>query len=97
MKNAQGNYVNDWVLNLKSMLENLGFAYMLDVNEISLMQLNIIIQRTYDNYIQFWFSEIDTPSKLLSYKLFKETFKSEKYLNCIDNAKFRDALSMFCP
>jgi hypothetical protein len=95
MKNIHGNCVNEYAINVKTLLENLGFSSMFNNDEISFAQLNTIIQRVYDQYIQHWFNEIETASKLEAYKLFKDTFTCEKYLNCIENLKHRTAFKRF--
>jgi exonuclease III len=95
MKNAHGMFVNEWTVNLKKLLDNLGFAYLLNSNDIEYQQLNSVIQRIYDQYIQQWFSEIGTLNKLESYRLFKDSFTCEKYLSCVDNTKYRVALTRF--
>lgn len=48
MKNAHGMFVNEWTVNLKKLLDNLGFAYLLNSNDFEYQQLNIVIQRIYD-------------------------------------------------
>lgn len=95
MKNAHGMFVNEWTVNLKKLLDNLGFAYLLNSNDFEYQQLNIVIQRIYDQYIQQWFGEVGTLNKLESYRLFKDSFTCEKYLSCVVNTKYRVALTRF--
>ena len=68
---------------------------MIDKNIVSRLDLNLIIQRIHDQYIQTWFSELDQPPKLLTYRLFKTSFCYEPYLSRINNYNLRTCLSRF--
>ena len=50
-------------------------------------------QRLRDQYVQNWYECINSQSKLEYYCKFKNCFKYEKYLDVVDNAKYRIALS----
>ena len=51
------------------------------------------VQRLKDQYIQNWFSDINTNRKLVLYKDFKINFSHEYYLDVISVQKFRHALA----
>lgn len=95
MKNATGNYVNDWTINVKHLLENLGFAYLWNNTNVTKLQLNSVIQRIYDQYIQQWYTELSNSRKLETYCIFKDCFVNEKYLHCVNNINYRVALTRF--
>ena len=44
-----------------------------------------MVQRIKDQYIQNWFSQLDTFAKLDTYRTFKSTFELEKYIKCLNN------------
>ena len=56
LKSNNGAFTNSWTNNL---LRELGLPYMIDKNSVSRLDLNLIIQRIHDQYIQTWFSELD--------------------------------------
>jgi hypothetical protein len=95
LKDVNGIHINSWFINLKSMLNELGFSYLCNKVNIEPIEIQSVIQRIYDQYLQNWCSELDNFSKLDSYKLFKCDFVEEKYLSCIENTKHRIALSRF--
>ena len=93
LKNNNNNYVNTWTQKVQSLLNNLGLGYMWELRSLDDININTIIQRIYDNYLQSWFSEIEAFSKLQTYKVFKNEFGMEKYLLCVKNDKHRISLS----
>lgn len=82
-----------WASELKSMLNDLGFSYLWNIDTITNIQLQKVIERLYDQYLQKWFGELSTMSKLSTYNVFKSEFVLEKYLTCITNEKHRIALT----
>jgi len=95
LKSNNGAFTNSWTNNVHNLLRELGLPYMIDKNIVSRLDLNLIIQRIRDQYIQTWFSELDQPSKLLTYRLFKTSFCFEPYLSRINNYNLRTCLSRF--
>ena len=57
------------------------------------LQLQMVIQRLYDQYMQRWYGYINQSAKLSTYKTFKTQFRFEKYLSCVYTEKHRVALS----
>ena len=90
-----GAFTNSWTSNVHNLLRELGLPYMIDKNIVSRLDLNLIIQRIHDQYIQTWFSELDQSPKLLTYRLFKTSFCFEPYLSRINNYNLRTCLSRF--
>ena len=82
-----------WASELKSMLNDLGFSYLWNADTITSIQLQKVFERLYDQYLQKWFSELRTMSKLSTYNSFKSGFAIEKYLSCNTNEKYRIALT----
>ncbi len=66
-----------WVYKVKSLLDNLGFSYSWNRNDVSKLQLNMVIQRLYDQYLQSWFGDIAISAKLSTYATFKSGFSME--------------------
>jgi hypothetical protein len=87
--------INSWTIKLKTMLSDLGFAYLWNLRNISVYHIKSVIQRIYDHYLQSWCSDVSTFSKLESYRIYKLDFRSENYLNCVNNTKYRNSLSRF--
>ena len=87
LKGENGSYLNDWAKHVKSLLDNLGFSFLWNDQNITKLQLESVIQRVYDSFYQQWYSEINTSSKLVTYKRIKEHFEFERYLECVINNK----------
>jgi len=68
---------------------------VIDKNIVSRLDLNLIIQRIHDQYIQTWFCELDQSPKLITYRLYKISFCYEPYLSRIYNYNLRTCLSRF--
>ena len=88
-------YNYGWMAHVKKLLDDLGFSYLWNNLDFSRSQLNMLIQRLNDQYLQSWFVEISESPKLCTYQKFKTEFVSEKYLNCVTNIKQRIALTRF--
>ena len=52
---------------------------------VSCVILNDIVQRIKDQYIQNQFSQLENYAKLDTYRIFKSTFETEKYITCLNN------------
>ena len=61
--------------------------------KVKVLQLQLVIQRLSDQYIQNWYSYVNNSPKLITYKTVKIQFCHEKYLSCVLNYKHRVALS----
>ena len=59
------------------------------------IDFNIIERRILDIYHQEWYSSINNSRRLETYAMFKHSFEFEKYLDCIQEKKYRIALSRF--
>ena len=94
MKDSRQNVIG-WALDVKTLLNNLGFAYLWNNENISRLQLNSVIDRLHDQYLQGFYAELRTSSKLSTYKEIKRCFTMEKYLACVKNAKHRTTLTRF--
>ncbi|MCU7801014.1 MAG: hypothetical protein KZQ70_12965 [gamma proteobacterium symbiont of Lucinoma myriamae] len=87
------NTCASWVAAIKDLLYNLGFAYIWNSQSVTNLQLRLIIERLYDQYIQNWYGSVNQSSKLVTYKTLKTQFQCEKYLSCVQNNNHRIALS----
>lgn len=93
MKDGEGNYINEWTLQVRSLIFDLGFNFLWESDAISNLQIEKLVERIYDHYLQGWYSELANSSKLETYAEVKSTFEFEKYLDCITNDKHRVALT----
>ena len=55
-------FTNSWTNTIHNLLRELGLPYMIDKHIVRRLDLNLIIQRIHDQYIQ---------TKLITYRLFK--------------------------
>ena len=55
----------------------------------------MIKQRIFDSYKQSWYSSINNSNRLEMYSRYKHEFDLENYLDCLENKKFRIALTKF--
>ena len=85
---------HNWSKDVKSLLEQTGFAYVWEtgnlINERAF--INEFRQRLRDNFIQSWSAKCNS-DRFQVYKSVKSVFETEKYLNSITIAKFRTALA----
>ena len=79
LETDNNNTVISWVEQVKNLL--CGFTYLWDSECMTNLQLQIVIQRLYDQYMQSWYGYVNQSAKLSTYKTFKFWF--EKYLSCI--------------
>ena len=78
---------------MKTLLNRLGFAYLWNSQEISQLQLIMVIQTIYDQFYQEFYATVNTASKMETFKTISKNFKFEKYLTSVDINKHRIALS----
>ena len=66
LKDNNGTFINTWTKNAISLLSSLGYAYMWNNANVSVVILNHIVQRIKDQYmyIQTWFSQLENYVKL---------------------------------
>jgi len=60
-----------------------------------LHDLPCILQRQRDQYVQVWKDTLSSQPKLYCYKMFKNAFSYESYLDCINNDKRCKTLTRF--
>ena len=83
----------NWRAHVNNLLQNLGLAYLFHNETASNSEVNMIIQRIKDTYTQQWVSNVNSSSKLNSYKLFKKSLTAELYLDVINNDTCRKYLT----
>ena len=59
MKDEDGNYINDFRKNVNDFLDKNGLSYLFHLRSISGTEMNNIIQRIKDVYIQSWYSDVN--------------------------------------
>ena len=91
----QGATENNWVLQLKTLLNKLGFTDLWNSQSMTKLQLQMVSQCIYDQYFQSWYSAVNTTSKLETLKFLNKAFNFEKYLTCIKIDSHRVALTRF--
>ena len=84
-----------WAQEVNKLLNDLGFNHLWNNDNVTLLQLNKVIERLKDQYLQYFYSELNKCSKLITYNKIKKEFTREKYLDCVTNDKHRLALSRF--
>ena len=85
--------INTWTLEVKNMLNDLGFSYLWTSDNLSYSQIQIVIKRLNDQYIQKWFADLSTMPKLCTYNMYKTDPTFEKYLECVTNTNHRTELA----
>ena len=73
------------------MLNDPGFSYLLNTGTITNTQLQKVIERSYDQYLQKWFSELTTMSKLSTYSVLNLNLLLKNIY--LDNEEWRIALT----
>ena len=83
-----------WVTHVKNELFRLGFGYVWVQQSVGneKMFLQEIKQRLIDTYKQEWHYSIISKDVFQSYRIFKEDFGRESYLDHIENKCFRDSM-----
>ena len=59
------NWVIGWALEVNNLLNDLGFSYLWNNEDITLLLLNKAIERLYYQYLQYFYSEFST--ELITY------------------------------
>ena len=90
-----GSNDNSWALNLKRLLDSLGFQFLWINQSMSRSQLNMVLQAVYDQFLQSWYADVGNTSKLSVYRHTDKHFKYENYLNDVVVEKHKIALSRF--
>ena len=69
-------------LNVKQLLDFLGFSYLWNNSDITSLRLNLLIEHVhvYDQYYQSWYAELNQSNKVLYYNMIKSQVGLEKYL-----------------
>ena len=91
--NTYGN--QNWAWHVKSILENIGMSELWVNQNITKVQLQLCKQRIMDIYTQTWHGEVTTSPGLSSYCPFKHYRTLDSYLDQVNEAKYRIALSKF--
>ena len=89
------NQVIGWALEVKNLFNDLDYSFLWNNENITLLQLNKAIERLPDQYLQYFYSELSTCPKLITYNKIKREFIREKYLDCVTNDKHWIELSRF--
>lgn len=78
-------YENKWICFVKSIFDNCGMSNIWQNTDIYSKEwiINSLRQKLKDQYLQEWFSEVNTSPKSLCYKIFKTEFKFENYLSIL--------------
>ena len=80
---------------IRKVLNELGFSYLWDLQNMSKLQLDMVIQTIYDQYCQSLHSELTQSNKLDTLNGVNKVFSFEKYISCINIETHRVALSRF--
>ena len=86
---------NNWAHHIKRILNECGLYYLWQNQSNMNVSYDIIRQRVLDMYYQSWYSGINNCRRLETYSLFKHEFKFERYLDFINDNRFRSALTSF--
>ena len=87
--------MKSWSANVKSLLNDHGFSYIWNNQDVSQKQLNTVIQRMYDQFYQEFYACINVSSKMKTFKKISKLFILEKYITSVEVEKHRIALSRF--
>ena len=85
----------NWAFQIKFILESHGLGFIWQSQDIDTVPFSLIKQRIMDNYYQSWYAEINNSPRLSAYCCFKHNFNQEKYLDIIQENKYKIALSQF--
>ena len=79
-------YKSPWLSKIKEILDNAGLSYLWQSNTINPYWLKRTInQNLSDSFKQNWNEETQSSSQCLNYRIFKKSFKLEKYLTLLDS------------
>ena len=82
-----------WSAKVKMLLDELGFSHLWNEQSISHLQLELVVQRIHDHFLQTFYSSVEITSKLEVFKKLDKQFKLEKYITSVDIDKHRVALT----
>lgn len=88
----------NWQFRVINKFENLDMAYVINSNYIlSKKVIKDIENMSFECFKQEWYDKImsNEASKLRTYRMFKNTYGVEKYLNININGKYRSAMAKF--
>lgn len=85
----------NWAYQIKTILEELGFANLWIFQNELYINFSLIKLRILDTFKQSWYSYINNSPRLSSYCLYKHDFELEPYLKHLDINKFKIALTRF--
>lgn len=87
LKNSENQFRSDWLKYVKDTLDRCGYSNIwLSQGNFNSNWLGISLkQKLFDRFQQKWRAEIDCSSKGLAYKLFKQIFEYEEYLNILSD------------
>ena len=86
---------SNWAYQIKCILDKLGLSYIWRQQFDHEIPYFLIKQRIFDSYKQSWYSFINNSNRLEMYSRYKHEFDLENYLDCLENKKFRIALTKF--
>ena len=99
LKNDAENNISyngsNWAFQIKSLLDELGLTYIWLQQTEMRIPFSLIKQRIIDSFTQSWYGTINNSNRLLLYSRYKHDFEQEKYLDFIQDNKFRTALTKF--
>ena len=99
LKNDAENNISyngsNWAFQVKSLLDELGLTYIWLQQTEMRIPFSLIKQRILDSFKQSWYGTINNSNRLLLYSRYKHDFEQEKYLDFIQENKFRTALTKF--
>ena len=87
--------LNCWSSNVKLLLEELGFSNLWNEQSITKVQVELVIQKINDQFLQTFYSSVENTSKLDVFRRIDKQFKLEKYITSVDNDKHRVSLTRF--
>ena len=94
--NNGNNYDNlNWAGHVKRILDEIGMTNIWLSQNAEHISLKTLKQRITDIYKQSWTSEIRNSNRLLSYSWYKNELTLERYIDTIQNNKFKIALTRF--
>ena len=85
LKDSRQNAVG--ILEMKNLLNSLGFNYLWDNENVSSMHIKRVIETLYDQYLLRFYAKLRDSDKLITYSKVKGNFALEKYLTCVNNTK----------
>lgn len=81
------NYDNSWIKYVKHILDETGYSYIWtqQIFQNSDWLIAAIKNRLCEQFVQEWHSLLQNSPKALNYRLFKDTFEFEHYLNILED------------